>query len=161
VPQLIAQLDTPDKAAQLKAIQDLGAFGPDARAAVTHLLKLLRKDDLVLRQQVLEALAKIGPPEKEDVNTLVLLLRDKGFDGGRRYAGDALGALGPDARESAVALSEVLAENDTDLKRKALTSLGKLGPEVPQAVQMAMLEALRDRDGESVKLAREALSKLG
>lgn len=77
----------------------------------------------------------------------------------RSWAAEALGAIGPGAREAIPALIEALQCEDEDLRRACIGALSAIGPEaVP-----ALVEALEDEDGsEEVRWAvAVALADIG
>ena len=85
VPDLVALLESDDYDAQAEAAQALGELGPDAKAAVPALLKVL---DTALHEETdaahlsaLGALSKIGPPAKAALPRLRDLLGGAGAGG--------------------------------------------------------------------------------
>ncbi|MFQ5795664.1 MAG: HEAT repeat domain-containing protein [Candidatus Bipolaricaulia bacterium] len=83
-------------------------------------------------------LVKIGPAA---VPTLIKVLQDKDVDV-RQEAAEALGKIGPDARDAVPALVEALRDEDWSVRQFSAWALRKIGPDaVP-----ALIEALEDED---------------
>jgi HEAT repeat protein len=78
----------------------------------------------------------------------------------RRYAAEALGKIGPEAKEAIPALIAALNDQDADVRRYAADALGEIGPEAKVAVP-ALIAALNDQDIVVRSSAAEALGKIG
>ncbi len=162
VPDIIANLASPDLKVKQQAVQDLYKFGEEAKPAVPALIKCLALGDAGFKQQVIALLRQLGgAPGREDAMLLATMAADKTFPDGRLYAVEALATLGADAKPALAVLQDMLKENDVVLKRKAIVVIGQIGPDARNAVFTQFVEFLRDPDAETAKAAGEALPKLG
>jgi HEAT repeat protein/S1-C subfamily serine protease/DNA-directed RNA polymerase subunit RPC12/RpoP len=160
VPALIRALTGhKDPAERARAAQILGEIGPEARLAVPELIKALNDPSDLLRRSAAEALAKTGPPNKQDLALLRQTLKAKTLEG-RLYAAAALGNLGADARPAAPDLLEALkeADADTNVRQAAARALGKI--DAREQAQPGLQAALDDADKEVRVAAGEALAAL-
>jgi hypothetical protein len=128
----------------------LGELG-DPRA-VEHLISGLRDEASAVREAVVWALVKIGPPA---VEPLISALRDEDSDV-RKAAAEALGKLG-DPR-GVEPLISALKDKDSGVRWAAAIALYKLGD--PRVVEF-FIAALRDENWQTRKAAAETLDRLG
>ncbi len=78
----------------------------------------------------------------------------------REAAADALGEMGPEAKDAVPALIQTLGDGDEHVRRAAADALGEMGPEAKEAVP-ALLQALEDAEWSVREAAAVALGKIG
>ncbi|MHC5538074.1 HEAT repeat domain-containing protein [Singulisphaera rosea] len=138
------------------AAKALGKLGPDGIAAVIPLTEALADPDEVLRIAVVQALGEIGPGAITAIPALVKALDDPEWFVGDT-ASESLRRLGPLA---VPALTKVLQEAKPDVQRRALWSLGGIGPQAAKALPEVIL-ALSDPDEEVREAAAETIGLIG
>ena len=141
------------------AADTLGNIGPEAREAVSTLIKALGDDDADVCLHAAWALASIGP---EAVPALIQALSDDKLER-RMYAAIALGRSGirSEAKETAVpALIQALQDENAKVRLYATKSLGQIGPEAKEVVP-ALIQALENEYAEVREAAAEALKEIG
>ncbi len=158
-PALCRALKDSDPAVKRKAAELLGGLGLPVRdAARKALVDALHDADVGAAAAA--ALAKMGPPTKEDYTDLLLCLRDKA-EAARRYALTGLRDIGPDAAEYAPYLcDEVTDDASPELRRLAVAALLAAAPDAPGSLD-AFGRAVGDADPEVRRAAVAALVKLG
>jgi HEAT repeat protein len=125
VPKLVEALK--HEKARFYVVCMLGDKGPDAKAAVGELVKLLDDKNPDVQNEVPMALAKIGPAAKDAVPALVKALAEK--EGHVRYGvAYALGRIGPQAIEAAPALVQMLDGQDESLLLISAWALTNIEP---------------------------------
>jgi len=139
VPSLIEALRSKEMLQHRNEIMDdLGCIGPDAKAAVPELLKILTADDDNLKARAIGALGAIG-----DASAVPEILRAaKAKDKCARLS--ALGVLGrfhPAAKDVVPTLIAALKEEDKEARAAAMQSLGEIGAAARDAVP-ALVEIL-------------------
>lgn len=72
---------------------------------------------------------------------------------------DALGRIGPEAKEAAPALIAALKDQDAFIRNSAAEALGEIGPGTKEAAP-ALIGALKDRDAGVRRSAAKALEKI-
>lgn len=158
VPALAAALD--QREARYWACLALGEIGPQAKAAVPALIKVLADDRPEVRLQATIALAEIGPDAKPAVGELVKLLADP-FDSVRLTTAFALGRIGDEGATDA--LVKVEANADPSLRMLCTWALAKINKNdetrSTQALQR-LVSALGDKNGDMANLAARALADL-
>ena len=101
----------------------------------------------------------IDEQKNNEIKELIEHLKYKD-DSVRWYAAEALGRIGPDAKESVPALIDALKKDKDDYVRGAADEvLGRIGPDAKKAVP-ALIGALKDKDDEVRGAADEALGKI-
>jgi len=169
IPALVEALHYECKSGSLQgrvrshAARSLGQFGSAARAAIPALVQSLKADaDSGVHASAAFALAAIGP-EEVVVPALIGVLNHAVYEK-RWLIVQALGELGPPAKEAVPALVKVLQDqvlhDFLGVRRGAAESLGKIGPEASAAVP-ALIEALKDEDWTVRSAAAEALGEIG
>ena len=120
--------------------------------------KLLNDDDSDVRLAAAVALGEIGPKAKSEVPSLTALLRNGNEDGWmRENVADALGKIGPDA-EAVSALTELLRNEDVELRWSAIVALDTAGSNSRTAVPILVDFFREDYRGE---LAAMEVVKIG
>lgn len=157
------------------AAQALGEIGADPAVAGPALTEAARSNRREIADAALTSLGKLGPGA---VPALVEVLKKREVRGGkpkgksrepvhdasatlRAKAAQALGNLGPDAREAVPALIEAL--QDPDVRTDAATALGNIGPDAKEAIS-ALTEISQNKSGKKDKsfqaAVKEALTKI-
>jgi HEAT repeat protein len=138
------------------AAKALGRIGPDARAAVAPLTKMLAEADESTRSGAAEALGEIGRDAGPAVPDLARLLSDRAWF----VAGNAATALGRIGAPAVTALNQALRGRDPQVRHLAITALGEVGPDAAAALP-DLLRALADPDEETRTAAAEAIGPIG
>jgi HEAT repeat protein len=159
VPSLIKALESKDEQERLTAAEALGLIGPDAAAAAEVLNKLAADDaSNNVRQKATEALDKIG---KSPVPTLIAKLKDPDATK-RTSAVEALGGLGPKAKEAVVALrAALMQEKEAAIRAKIVIALRDIGTEAARGALPELINALKDADLEVRKQAVATITGYG
>jgi HEAT repeat protein len=157
VAKLVTDLKGWDAKTRLTAVDRLGDMGSEGVAAVPHLVHALRKGDDEMRIVTTMALGRMG----KDALPPLLKAMDDSDPSVRHHAVWAVGLMGPEAAEPAgAAVVGLLGDANEDVRRKAAESLGRMGPDVKDAVP-ALAKALGD-SSEDVQLAAvDALGRYG
>jgi HEAT repeat protein len=123
VPEIIKLLHEKDISVHYAAIAALGGIGPGAKDAIPDLIVFLpHLDTKFKRNFAAEALIKIGPPA---ILPLTKELKNKNPIC-RYYAAYALGQIGPDAKTAIPALTELLNDEDLQVRSSAAQALTKI-----------------------------------
>ncbi len=154
-------LKSDDADVRLSALKKLAELGPKAAPALHAVLQAMKAGDADFRREALAALPKIGSPTAADVDVLADLIDDATFPRGRKYALEALAALGADARPAAAALCRALKAPGPAVRRQAAEVLGGLGPPIRDVARKALVEALHDADADVSVAAADALAQMG
>ena len=143
VPHLIPWLsaDTPFKC-RAAAIA-LHEVGPDAKAAVPTIARLLKKGDMEYTLELLHALIGIGPAGVEALPQVIATLDHDNFHA-QYWSCKAIGAMGPAARAAVPALARKMKKSAPSVRRHAALALGKIGPGVGQVGVAALIACLDD-----------------
>jgi len=132
VPNLAAGLQDKDPNASWAAAKALAAIGPDAEPAIPALVAAVKRgaglpsgvgrNESILPWLASEALAAIGPPA---VPALVeLLAHDDPYV--RRRAANALGSMGPQAKDAVPSLAKAAEDADQDVSNAARRALERI-----------------------------------
>lgn len=185
VEALVAASKSPDEAARLGAIQELGTRGGDA--AIAALVEQLRADSPVVRAYAARALGKIGTPAKSAAEDLIGLLADS-EQSVRRQALDALAAIRPGPKVTVPLFAKLMQDSDPGVRMRVMQAVADakgaavpalvealandaaaywacvilcdIGPEAVDAVP-ALVEKLKDRRPEIRREATLALTAIG
>jgi HEAT repeat protein len=134
-------------------------MGPRGTGAVPALIEVLQRRNAVpgVREEVAEALGRIGEPAAAIVPALIAALKDDNAMV-RQKAAESLGWIGAPARAATPALLVTLKDDKEKVAGAACWSLGRLGgANVPRS----LLEVLQgDRDGPA-DVAGQALWQMG
>jgi HEAT repeat protein len=139
LPVLVAALKDNDLFVRRFSAQAVGAIGPDAVSALPTLQKMVKdpNEKMEVQEAAVTAIGKMG---KGGVSFLGGIVKDAGNDIAlRRRAAEALGAIGPDAKDAMPALTDALKgvvpkgkklDKDNDIRLEAADALGEIaGPE--------------------------------
>jgi len=142
---LIKAVENPDDNIRSKAVQALGNVGAEAKMGIPPLLKLVRDETtkVVTRKLALEALDKIGPPDRNDTEIVRDCLKDQNPKI-RCYGAVAMGKLGPDAASALTDLVRVAKDSNIEVRQKVTLALGKMGTDSKETVFPILTEALKD-----------------
>src|SRR5581483_11669853 len=103
------------------------SIGEGAKVSIPELLKVIREDSRdVTRNLALEALKKIGPPDRNDTSLLRECLKDRDARI-RTYGAMAMAQLGSDASSALSALVPVAKGSNVEARQNATRALGKMG----------------------------------
>ena len=156
----------PDRDTRYFSAYYLGEIGPDAKAAVPALVKLLKdlnkdSDDpvehmrsMALQSAAVHSLGQIGPDAKGAIPDLAKMLNDTGTEKPREVV-DALGSIG---KPAIAALIEALNNRNQDIRSEASNALGSLHGAASPAVP-ALIKVLKSDHHDEVR--RDAASALG
>jgi HEAT repeat protein len=148
--KLVKDLESRDAKVCRAAVQKLGEKGPDAQSAVPDLIPLLADEEV--REAVVAALDKIGPPRDADASSkLMKFLYDQKHPRVRAYAArflaDEKGPPPPPPPGLLEALKKTWEEGrDTAVRRDVLKALIRFGAEDTEHVVPVLLDALDDSD---------------
>jgi HEAT repeat protein len=170
VAALVARLDK-DPGDLQDAVYPITEVGPAAKAAVPRLIALYRSkprmhpgQHRLLREEILHALAAIGPAAKTARPVIDEALGDPDKD--VRYAAAlALGMLGPSGKGAVPVLLDAMRDDEVpwwwpNYWDRALKALGSVGPAAAAAIP-ALTEMLRtERDAERRRALRQALARI-
>jgi HEAT repeat protein len=162
LPRMIDALEAPEVRARAAAI--IGRMGPKAKRAVPALVDALADPDPETRNEVLFALASIGPGAEGAVSAVANnALSDT--DMNVRYAACyALGSIGPAAKSAKAALRGNLASPDEFLAMASAWALARIDPgcteTAPKSVPL-LCSALEQPDAMTRLHAAESLGLLG
>jgi HEAT repeat protein len=142
VAELTRALKSSDEAAQILAIDELGAHGEQAAGAVAALTPLLKHNSAKVRAHTAHALGAIGPQAKSAAPSLVELLKDPDVTV-RRQVVQALMSIRPGPQSTIPLVAQMLKESDPATRVRILRTLVEAGPKaVPTAI-----EALKQDEG--------------
>ena len=131
VPVLIDILQNGDTLARRRTARAAASLGPAAKGAVPELLRALKADDVHLRLAAAEAVARVDRSQaKAGIEVLAGLLADKKHRSSmvRAYALQALGRIGPDAKDALPVLAAVL-DDDGPFHGEAAAVMLKIDPQ--------------------------------
>ena len=123
---IAAMLSDQDPEVQARGALGLSRAGPEARAAVSELIPLLKSRSALARQNAALALAAVGPEAASAVPALTEALKDPEW-AVRRQAAMALGAIGPAAKPAAPALQRLESDPQKPVRDAAKQARGKIG----------------------------------
>jgi HEAT repeat protein len=144
VSQWLEQLQAKDARQRLDAIQFLGDFGPDAKAAALPLSNLLKDGDVKVRTQAALSLGRIGPAAKEAIGELLVAAKDADADVSLS-AMAALGNMGPAAKEAVPGLVAIARLRNENKALASLAALGRIGVADKEVVAL-LTQTLDDAD---------------
>ena len=149
-----------DESAEVRgiAVVTTGLAGSAGESAVPALIALLESPEAEFRQQVMAALAKIGPPAAcAALPKLISLLKLEKDKWNRIGAALALGALGKDHPEAISALLQALTDKDSRVRSYCAGALTQIGPQALPALQ----QQLKSGDPRLRKLSAVSIGNMG
>jgi HEAT repeat protein len=137
----------------------LGRIGPAAAAAVPHLSKLMINDEEVaVRTAAAVALIRINPQDATGMAFLNSLLTDEKRDNPSKCAAaQALGGLGPMAKDSLPALTKLLGHKSKYVRLEAIDAIAEIGGK--DAIPLLEV-ALSDEEEHVREWAQETIDNL-
>ena len=126
VGDLLGALKSPDEAARLQAIDQLGALGPKAAEAVGPLSELLSDGSAQVRAHAARALGQIGPAAKPAIPALVELLKDPD-ESIRRQAIAAGLAIHPGPEVAVPLCVKLLEDSDPGVRLRVMSAIADAG----------------------------------
>lgn len=156
VPLLQAALNDPDDETRTQALWALGIMGPDAHAAFATVRDRLKDNSAAVRGTAIFAVRRIAAKPEEAVPALVALLAD-GDPEVRETASRTVARFGKPAVGD---VRKQLQHDALDVRRLAVTTLGRIGPEAEDAVP-DLVALLRDTQGGLQDEATDALASIG
>jgi HEAT repeat protein len=140
------------RAAATKSIVDLKPRPALLMPAIGKIMDAVRPDSM---NNIVEAVADTGAP------AVPILVKALGDESQRPKVAAILGRLGPDAKDAAPALANILEKDKSPAaRREALIALGSMGPFAAQQ-SPAIAKVLKDRDVQLRAAACYALGKIG
>lgn len=153
------QLASADADARATAAETLGQMAVDAAPAAVPLVEACRDDDDRVREWAVAALEDLGPPPKDAVKPLTLLVGDKNPLAGY-WAATLLGRCGEAAASAVNALAKAVDGGaDREVRQRAAWALGQIGP-AASAARGVLEKAAADADERLARLASDALAGL-
>jgi HEAT repeat protein len=160
LPDLIAALDHEHSRVVMGACVALHEVGPQAKVAVSRLIRLLEKDDPATRTGAIYAFMGIGPEARAAVPALIKTLTHENFHM-QYWACRALARIGPGAKAAVPVLLRQLREGLPSVRRHAALALGGIGPDIGQQGLEALVRAIKDPLHPVREDAARALGQLG
>lgn len=153
VPALVSLF--PDR----DAIRAVAEFREAGAEAVPPLIKLTKHGDAAVRRQSVRTLGRIGRPALAALPELMTLTASDPDTGVREQSAEAFGDIGPAAAAGIPTLVLALHDENARVRRDAVRSLGKMGPEARDA--LGAVQALaNDPDEDVKKAAKDAARKI-
>lgn len=155
-PTLTELLSHKDADVRRFAAQEFARIGPEAKAAVPVLTRLLKDDNVDVRLEAAVALYAIDGRIDESIPVLI-----EGLKASPRYVSGAVIRIGPPAKAVVAELIKLVREtNEEQVRDRAVTALGYIGPEAKDAVPL-LLELARPMDGVTWFPSIDALGLIG
>lgn len=160
VPAATAKLGSPDLDVRLAAAELIGSHGPTAAAAVPALTSMLDDPTPEARTCAAQTLGKMGKAAQPALPRLVALLRGQPA-AIRAEVALALGSLELDAEAVRPHLAEALGADEADVRRAALRSIQRLGPQAVLFVPDIILLAARQDERRSIERTLRRFERSG
>jgi HEAT repeat protein len=157
VPRLIQLLRSGDSDAREMAAQALGNMGPAAAQAVPDLARLLGDPKPSVRRRAAHALAHLGPEAGSAAKPLARLIADPN-DRVRNSTSYAFQELAYAGRAAVPTLLKLLDADEADVRSRAASALGHIGPFAEAA--RSRLEALAEDPQEHAQIRQRARGAL-
>jgi HEAT repeat protein len=154
----IDQLNDPDWDTRQRAAEALRAQGPEAKDALEALRNRLSvDDDPDVRGSIVRAIESIERDKSVLIPELITFLENPNWEV-RQQAAEALGALGPEAKDALTPLwTRISTDDDSDVRNSAVTAVAEIEKNKPNLVSKSV-ELLK---ADSFEGARAAVSVLG
>ncbi|MAI35596.1 MAG: hypothetical protein CMM07_28495 [Rhodopirellula sp.] len=136
IDALIAKLDDRDEQVWMQAVTAIGKIGPEAGKAIEPLCKLFSDRSVQKRYRAAWAVGQLGPEA-------IPMLRERVSDSSTSQCVGAIEALGwmtDSAKPASELLAPLLKDDRVTIRRMAVNSLGKLGPEGQASLALALLD---------------------
>lgn len=159
IPALTARLKDDDKGAEQGSIvfvraaaaRALGRIGPSARETTPILTNLLNAPQPYLRMEATIALWRINHRASEEVTLLIDELAQTA-DPSKWEIFQALGEMGPDAKEAVSVVAVELKSRQSEVRQRAAEALWKIDPGQAPIIVPALVEALENSNATSADL---------
>ena len=160
-PALLQLFNDTDEKVRLLAIKTLGGIASKAEVAVPAVTGLLKDKDAGVRKNAAKVLRDMGPGAKAALPALTELFKDDYWSIRAIAATAAWKIGGPKAKEeAALALSDMLKDEDLSARCEAAGALGVIGPKAKITIP-ALTELLKDKELPVRDAAAEALGEIG
>jgi HEAT repeat protein len=166
IDALVKQLKDKDADTRRAAAKELGEAGKDAQSATDALVKSLKDNDLFVRRFAAQALGDIEADPKVAAPALAAMLKDPKEKKEAQQA--AAGSLGKMGSSGVTPLVTAIKDDstDNDVRRKAIESAGKIGPDAKAAIpvlvaQLKMTGGTKKNPNKDGDFRVEAATSLG
>jgi HEAT repeat protein len=160
VAGLIKDLDLPEPSKRARAAEILGEIGSDAKAAIPHLVKLLKDKEEGVRKNSAHAIEQIGSLTQGDLPGVVDAIKDPNPDI-KVSAITAIKMMGPEADIAIPSLLEALHDPQTPVRLQAAKALGAMTTTAKTAIPSLAKVLEADKSPDVRAEAVLALSKMG
>ena len=141
----------------LNAVKSLGQIGPAASIAVPVLGRALKSENEMIRSNAAMALSGIG---KAAIPALIDALSDTNKIV-RRTAAFSLSRIDKLSKETLLALTATLDDNDVSVRVSAAAALAKVDPSSRKKTMLILTQALNSKDEFTRGFAKYSLKKSG
>ncbi|HMF17886.1 MAG TPA: HEAT repeat domain-containing protein [Gemmataceae bacterium] len=146
VPDLLTALNDPKAEVREAAADALGNMGPLAKAAFPVLDNVAKTDvEKAVRDKCVAAKTKIGTPQRGDLSDFLASLKDARA-GLRAAAAQAIGMIGPDAKDADPPLGKALADPSADVRISAAQALWNIKSKSAKDLTPIAVICLQDKD---------------
>ena len=146
VPDLLTALNDPNAEVREAAADALGNMGPLAKAAFPVLENAAKTDTgKPVRDKCVDAMNKIGAPQRGDLSDFLASLKDA-RPGLRAAAAQAIGMIGPDAKDAGSPLEKALADPSADVRISAAQALWNIKSKSAKDLTPIAVICLQDKD---------------
>lgn len=151
-----------DKKVREAAMGSLGAFGPQAKAAVPMLLKALDDKDAAAKERALDILVQIDLSDEDAARRIVKLLNDPDVSVRATAAGYLSSAVskGYHKKVAVPALIEALKDQEARVRTPAIDAVGFAGADGAPALKQLQAMAEKEPDHHARLHARIAISRI-
>ena len=146
-----------DPSARELAMKGLPKLAPEPLAVLPTLTAGLRDENRDVRNAAGQALAETGTPA---VPALIQALDDKDPTT-VRLAAQALGEIGPEAKDAVPGLTRALGSKDVEVRLNVVRALAKMGAEAASAVPELIKCVEGSNEGDLPEVAAYALGEIG
>lgn len=145
--EVIARPEDANPTLRCAAAATLGDIGPDAKPAISALLKNLKDKNRYVRSVSADALGGIGVKENRVLSALKEALNDPDTEV-RIDIAEALVEIDPDSQDALSVLTKLLKDKDSETRRNAAAVLGQIRSTRIKTVIPALILALKDSNEE-------------
>jgi HEAT repeat protein len=168
VPLLVSLLKHNDAEVRVYGTRGLAKLGKNGKNAVPDLVEAAKSPDAGVRRGAIESLAVMGGDPKVVVPVFVAALKEATDSATRLSALQALAPMGKDLekdKDTIAAILETVKDADAQVKKAALTTIGKLGPAIgptgAKQIMPTVLELLEDKESSNRDQALDTIAGLG